>query len=129
MSDQIVPGYVGGCKEGFTIYSQRQFTPYGTMVRRTLDRKGESVGLRGNDELRAVGWVRTEHVFYPDNPEGLQGRVWFYVPELPDGSSGWVPDAGVRGVKTNPAPGNEDKYFNPQEHAAPQLPECELTPC
>ena len=128
MSDELVPGYTGGCKGGFTIYSQRQFTPYGTMIRQTLDRKGESVGLRGNDELRAVGWTRTEHMFYPNNPEGLQGKIWFYVPELPDGGSGWVPDAGVRAVITDPAPDNADEYFDPKTQAAPQSPECELFP-
>src|SRR5690606_1468713 len=72
-SNGLVPGYIGGCKDGFTVYSQRQFEPYGTTIRRTLDGRGESVGLRGNDKLTTVGWVRTEQVFYPNNPAGIRG--------------------------------------------------------
>lgn len=129
MSDELVPGYTGGCSEGFTIFVQNQFNPIGSKIRRDLNKTGESVGLRGNDELKAVGWVRTEHVFYPENPLELQGTVWFYVPELPNNKgAGWVPDAGVRAVKTQPAPGDEDKYFDPETQAAPLLPECELLP-
>lgn len=130
MSSELVPGYTGGCKEGFKIYSQNQFSVgegvYGTMIRRTLNGNGESAGLRGNDELRVVGWVRTEYVFYPDNPAGLRGEVWYYVPNLPNGGAGWVPDAGVRAVKTEPAPNDLDSYFHPETQAAPQLPECRL---
>lgn len=129
MGGELVPGYTGGCAEGFTIYVQNQFNPFGSMIRRALDQTGESVGLRGNEELKAVGWTRTEHVFYPDNPAGLQGTVWFYVPELPnDEGAGWIPDAGLRAVKTEPAPGDEDKYFDPEAQAAPQQPNCELLP-
>lgn len=129
MSDELVPGYDGGCEDGFTIYVQNQFTPYGTVVRKDLSQKGQSVGLTGNEELTAVGWTTTEYVFYPDNPPEIQGKVWFYVPELPDGRGpGWVPDAGVRAVKTEPAPGDEDEYFEPATQAAPQSPECELLP-
>lgn len=116
-----VPGYSGGCK-AFTIFSQNQFAPFGTSVRRALDQEGESVGLRGNDELTAAGWTRTNRVFYPGNPEGLRGEVWFYVPSL----GGWVPDAGARSVRTRPSPGNRDADFDPHTQAAPQPPECEL---
>lgn len=131
MSDELVPGYKGGCKEGFTLYSQNQFTvdgAYGTKIRRTLDSKGEGAGLFGNDQLRAVGWIRTQHVFYRDNPEGLRGEVWYYIPDLPGGGSGWVPDAGVRAVKTEHAPDDLDEYFRPETQAALQPPECELLP-
>lgn len=91
-----------------------------------LDGKGESVGLRGNDKLTAVGWVRTEQVFYPNNPAGIRGEVWYYVPHLPDGGSGWISDAGVRAVETEPAPGNRDEFYDPVTQAAPQPVECEL---
>lgn len=123
---ELVPGYTGGCKDGFVIFSQNQFDPHGTLVRRTLDTKGGDAGLGGNDELRAVGWVKTGQIFYPENPEGLRGEVWFFVPNLPNGDSGWVSDAGVRAVKTDPAPNNEDKYFDPGTQAVPQNPACEL---
>lgn len=126
-SDELAPGYTGGCNEGFTLYVQNQFSPFGSKIRRELDRTGESVGLRGNEQLKAVGWTKTEHVFYPDNPPGLQGVVWFYVPELPNnGGSGWIPDAGVRAVTTEPSPGNRDEDFDPSTQAAPQAPGCEL---
>lgn len=130
MSNELVPGYMGGCKEGFTLYSQNQFSidgGYGTKIRRTLDSKGEGAGLFGNDKLRAFGWTRTQHMFYHDNPEGLRGEVWYYV-RLPDGSFAWVPDAGVRAVKTEHAPNDLDEYFRPETQAAPQPPECELLP-
>lgn len=128
MSNELVEGYTGGCEEGFTIFVQHQFVPFGTMIRRDLAVKGESIGLKGNEELRSVGWVRTEHVFYPENPPELQGTVWFYIPELPNGAGpGWVPDAGVRAVKTEPAPTDENKHFDAEKQAVPLLSECELT--
>ena len=140
VSDEVVPGYTGGCKEGFTLYVQNQFSVakgvYGTLIRRSLDfvnTRAESVGLKPNDELRAIGWTNVgdafnkDHPDYARNPVGLRAEVWFYVLELP-GGPGWVPDAGVRAVPTTPAPGDEDKYFDPATQAAPQSPECELSP-
>jgi hypothetical protein len=130
VSEELVPGYTGGCEGRFTIYSQNQFSVgngyYGTVVRRTLDDPAQSAGLRGNDELQAVGWFRTGEVIYRDNPEGLRGEVWFYVPNLPNGEAGWVPDAGVRAVRTEHAPSDEDGYFDRESQAALQLPDCEL---
>ncbi len=127
---EIVPGYTGGCKKGFTIYSQNQFTGsnggYGALVRRTLDAKAESAGLGGGDELEATGWFVTGELIYPDNPAGIRGEVWYYVPDLPNGGAGWVADAGVRAVKTTPAPGDDASFYKPKTQAAPQPPECEL---
>lgn len=129
VSSELVEGYTGGCEEGFAIFVQHQFVPFGTMIRRDLAIKGESIGLKGNEELKAVGWTRTEHVFYPENPPELRGTVWFYIPELPNGAgSGWVPDAGVRAVKTEPAPTDENEHFDAKTQAVPLLPECELIP-
>lgn len=127
-SNELVPGYTGGCSEGFVIFSQNQFDPHGTLVRRTLDVKGEDAGLRGNDRLKAVGWIKTGKVFYPDNPEGLRGEVWFYALDALNGKPGWVPDAGVRAIETQPSAGNLDSDYDPQTQAAPQLPACELHP-
>lgn len=126
-SSGIAPGYSGGCQEGFTIYSQNQFTPYGTMVRRTLSGSTAAVGLYGNDSLQAIGWRRGETVAYPDNPPGLRGEVWFYV-QLPDGSFAWAPDAGVRATMTYPALNDEDDFFDATTQAAPQPSKCELSP-
>lgn len=129
VSEVIVPGYTGGCSEGFTIYVQNQLKPIGSKIRRSLDQTGVRVGLRGNEELRAVGWTRTELLFYPENPPELQGTVWFYVPELPNGKgSGWLPDAGVRAVRTEPTPSDDDKYFDSESQSPPLPPECELFP-
>ncbi len=125
--DEIVPGYVGGCSQGFTIYVQNQFEPFGSMIREDLDGKAKSVGLRGNEKLTATGWVDTGEVLYDKNPEGIQVRVWYYVPELPNGKgSGWLPDAGVRSLETEPAPGNADEYYDQETQSAPLPPECEL---
>lgn len=131
-SGELVPGYAGGCEEGFVLYVQNQYTPYGSLIRRSLDfdnTEAESGGLHGNDELRAIGWTDTGRVFYEHNPEGLRGNVWFYIPELPnDAGPGWLPDTGVRAVLTQPSPGNRDEDFDPKKQAAPQTPQCELLP-
>lgn len=124
MSNELVPGYKGGCKESFTLYSQNQFNPLGTKIRRSLGEEVVNAGLRGNEELEAVGWIDTGEIIYPQNPPKLQGKVWFYIQVL----KAWVPDAGVRATPTTPAPGDEDKYFDPATQAAPQPPECELLP-
>lgn len=130
-TESLVPGYDGGCEKGFAIWSQNQFTGanggYGALVRSTLDSVGQSAGLLGNDELTAIGWYKTGELIYPDNPPGIRGEVWYFIPELPNGGSGWVADAGVRAVETDPAPGDRAKFYKPDIQAAPQSPECELS--
>lgn len=122
-SSKLVPGYTGGCEEGFIIVVQNQFNPLGTKIRRSSDGEVVNAGLTGNEELRAIGWIDTGEVIYPENPPELQGKVWFYVREL----EAWVPDAGVRATPTKPAPGDDDKYFDPATQA-PQRPDCKLSP-
>lgn len=125
------PGYKGGCKKGFTVWTQNQFTAadggYGTLVRSTLDDSAQHAGLTGNNHLTATGWFDTGESLYPNNPAGIRGEVWYYIPELPNGGAGWVPDAGVRAVQTRPAPGNRDSYYNQEAQAAPKPQECKLT--
>ena len=124
MSGELIPGHKGGCREGFTLYVQNQFNPLGTKIRRSLDEGAVNAGLSDNEELKAVGWIDTREIISPENPPKLQGRVWFYIRAL----EAWVPDAGVRAKPTTPAPGDEDKYFDPATQTAPQPPECELSP-
>lgn len=131
-STEVVPGYGGGCKTGFTIWTQNQFTGadggYGALVRSALsDPSGHSAGLFGNNKLLATGWLKTEKMLYENNPVGIRGEVWYYIPQLPNGGAGWVADAGVRAVETEPAPGDESSYFTPDQ-TAPQPSECKLTP-
>lgn len=130
-NDQLVPGYSGGCEAGFTVWTQRQFTGvnggYGALVRSALSATGQSAGLAGNDKLQATGWFKTGELLYPDNPARIRGEVWYYIPQLPNGGAGWVADAGVRAVKTKPAPNDRADSYKPKTQAAPQPPECKLT--
>ena len=130
-SAQLVPGFRGGCKTGFTVFSQKQFTGdgggYGALVRDTLDSTGRGAGLLGNDKLTAVGWFTTGELLYPKNPEGIRGETWYFIQHLPNGGSGWVADAGVRAVETVPAPGNGSRYYSPEIEAPPKPHECELS--
>lgn len=127
----LAPGYKGGCENGFTIWTQNQFTAadggYGTLVRSTLDDSAQAAGLSGNNHLTATGWFDTGESLYPGNPAGIRGDVWYYIPELPNGGAGWVPDAGVRAVQTKPAPGNHDSDYDEKTQAAPKPQECKLT--
>jgi len=128
---QVVPDYGGGCKEGFTIWTQKQFSApdggYGTLVRSTLNATGQHAGLSGNDKLTATGWFDTGESLYPSNPAGIRGEIWYYIPQLPNGGAGWVPDAGVRAVQTKPAPGNRDSDYDQASQAAPKPQKCKLT--
>ena len=128
---QVVPGYSGGCKEGFTVWTQNQFSAadggYGTLVRSALGATGQHVGLSGNNKLTVVGWFDSGEPLYTDNPAGIRGEVWYYIPQLPNGGAGWVPDAGVRAVMTTPAPGNLDSKYDQATQAAPKPNECKLT--
>ena len=130
-STQVVTGYGGGCKEGFTVWTQNQFSTadggYGSLVRSTLSAVGQHAGLSGNDKLTATGWFDTGESLYPDNPAGIRGEVWYYIPQLPNGGAGWVADAGVRAVQTEPAPGNRDSDYHQAAQAAPKPQECQLT--
>jgi len=128
---QVVPGYSGGCENGFTIWTQKQFSTtdggYGALVRSTLSVTGHHAGLSGNDKLTAIGWFDTGESLYPTNPSGIRGEVWYYIPQLPNGEAGWVADAGVRAVQTSPAPGNRDSDYDQATQAAPKPQECKLT--
>lgn len=128
---QVAPGYSGGCEEGFTIWTQNQFTSadggYGALVRSTLDATGQRAGLSGNDKLIATGWFDTGESLYPDNPAGIRGEVWYYIPHLPNGGAGWVADAGVRAVQTERSSDNRDSDYNQATQAAPKPKECQLT--
>lgn len=127
----VAPGYKGGCEKGFTVWTQNQFTAtdggYGTLVRGTLDDGAQPAGLSGNDKLTAAGWFDSGESLYPNNPTGIRGEVWYYIPQLPNGGAGWVSDAGVRAVQTKPAPGNRDSDYNEKTQAAPKPQECKLT--
>ncbi len=126
---ELVPGYKGGCAEGFVLYVQRQFPPLGSMVRRSLHGDPVTAGLGGNEELRAVGWIDNQEVIYPENPPEIQGTVRYYIRQLPySQGAGWVSSAGVRAVRTDPAPADEGKYFDPATQASPQPESCKLTP-
>lgn len=136
VGEQIVDGFAGGCSEGFVIYVQNQYVPYGTMVRDDISKKGKSAGLRGNEKLIAYGWVEITRVlppddpdlvFYPENPHELQNYTWFYV-RLPNGKLVWVPDSGVRKVQTEHAPDDNNEHFDAATQAPPLIPECELVP-
>jgi len=88
-----------------------------------VDAPGQHAGLDGNNKLHATGWLDTGVLIYPNNPAGIQGKVWYYIPKL----AGWVSDAGVRAVQTTPAPGNRDIDYDQATQAAPKPPECKLT--
>lgn len=127
-----VPGFNGSC-EGFDIFAQNQFSAedggYGAKVRSSIDGQVLAEGILGNTPLRAVGWYDTGQILpaYTDNPEGIQGQVWYYVPDLNNAQGGWVADVGIRAVKTRHAPGNADSSYIPDTQAPPKPPECELT--
>jgi hypothetical protein len=127
----VVPGYSGGCKEGFTIWTQNQFSAagggYGSLVHSTLSTPGQHAGLNGNNKLTATGWFNTGESVYPDNPAGIRGEVWYYIPQLPNGGAGWVSDAGVRAVQTSPAPSNRSSDYHQETQEAPQPEQCKLT--
>ena len=128
---QLPQGFSGGCTEGIELWSQKQFTPYGAKARRTLDGATESVGMKGNVRLHSIGWVKTDFVIYPKNPQGIRGVTWYYIPKLPDrlgGGNAWIADAAVRKVETEPAPGDLDKYYDRGRDQAPKPAECELKP-
>jgi hypothetical protein len=126
-SSGLVPGYTGGCKEGITLYVQNQFTPYGTLIRRDLAVKSDGTSLRGNEVVKAVGWTKTDLLPYPPNPLGIQGAEWYYVPNLPNGMGpGWIPDAGVRDIPTQPAENNSDSAYHPDTQGPSKAPACEL---
>lgn len=128
---ELVPDYKGGCEKGFAVWTQNQFTAadggYGTLVRSTLDDGAQPAGLNGNDRLTATGWFDSGESLYPNNPAGIRGEVWYYIPQLPNGGAGWVSDAGVRAIRTRPAPGNRDSDYNQKTQAAPKPQECKLT--
>ena len=128
---QVVPGFNGGCKEGFTVWTQNQFSAadggYGALVRDTLSAVGQYAGLGGNVKLTATGWFDTGRSLYPNNPAGIRGEVWYYIPQLPNGGAGWVADAGVRAVQTTPAPGNRSSDYSQATQAAPMPQGCKLT--
>lgn len=128
---QVVPGFSGGCKEGFAIWTQNQFSAadggYGTLVRNTLSATGHHAGLDGNIKLAATGWFDTGTPLYPSNPAGIRGEVWYYIPLLPSGGAGWVADAGVRAVQTTPSSDNRSSDYNQATQAAPMPQECKLT--
>lgn len=129
-----IPGFTGGCA-GFDIWTQNQFQApdggYGTKVRSNIVGQPLAEGLPGNQPLRAVGWFDVGYPLpfpYSVNPPGLRGEVWYYIPDLNNATGGWVADAGVRAVETEPAPGNADRFYDPNTQAAPKPPECKLAP-
>jgi len=123
-STELVPGFTGGCPRGIKLWTQRQFEPYGATVRAQLEVPGQPADLFGNDELIAVGWydLSAEPQFLPDGyetePEGLRAETWYYVPSL----SGWIGDAGVRPMPTEPIPVRKLK----PEQLPPKQKRCEL---
>lgn len=130
---KVVPGYSGGCEKGFDILTQNQFAAgdggYGALVyihppvNGNDPVHGQHAGLNGNNKLHATGWLDTGVLIYPNNPAGIQGKVWYYIPKL----AGWVSDAGVRAVQTTPAPGNLDGGYDQATQAAPKPQKCKLT--
>lgn len=125
------PGYRGGCEKGFTVWTQNQFSAtdggYGTLVRSTLSDSAQPAGLGGNNKLIATGWFDTGEALYLNNPAGIRGEVWYYIPQLPNGGSGWVSDVGVRAIQTQPSLGNRDSDYDQEAQAAPKPQECKLT--
>ena len=94
--EAVVPGFSGGCAEGFIVYVQDQFEPGGSSLRNDVDEKSQGDVVFANKRLIVTGWFDSGEAVYPDNPDGIKGEVWYYVPKL----RGWVSDAGVRSVKT-----------------------------
>ena len=129
--DNPIPGFEGSC-DGFEIWTQNQFEPYGALVRSDIAGGVLAEGVPGNTRLIAVGWFDTgmqlPELVAAKNPEGLLGEVWFYVPDLNEGTGGWVADAGVRDVPTDPSPGNDNGDFKPKTQAVHTPSECKLTP-
>ncbi len=119
---EVVKGFDGGCTDGIVLYVQNQFEPYGATIRDEVDQASEGATAQANERYVATGWFDTGEALYPDNPELIQGRVWYYVPDL----NAWIADVSVRSMQTTPAPDNSDDAFESSQ-AAPRPDECELT--
>src|SRR6478672_2484373 len=115
--DNPIPGFMyklGESCKGFEVWTQKQFEApgggYGAKVRADIDGLPLAEGIPGNRLLIAAGWYDTGVPLpepYASNPEGIQGRVWFYIPDANLGQGGWIADAGLRAFKTKRAPGND----------------------
>ena len=97
-----------GCK--VKVYGQNQFEPYGASVRKgpSASDKKYAQGVEPNQAVTIDGFVDSRVALYPNNPEGIQGTLWYHLlpsADHPDG--GWIVDAGVRMGPTEPVPGNE----------------------
>ena len=95
--EDLVPGYSGGCSDGYKLFVQADTTPYGATYRTDVRAPGGDGTLEGNQALKIVGWYlappkyRVQDPEYARNPEGFQTHVWFYAEGV-----GWLADASLR---------------------------------
>jgi hypothetical protein len=124
-NQELPEGFKGGCtgNKQITLYVQNQFTGYGATARYNVDVPEQGRTVSAGEELRATGWFDTGKILYPDNPELIQGKVWYYVPDL----DLWVADMSVRSKADIPPARNDDSNEFTPDQAAPRPKECELT--